>query len=104
MGITSCVAGEASRPDAGYDGQLHLSFSSLDTIPAGNLTINIKFSYPLSDGLLGFYKSTYEAGGKNYTLASTMMEPMSARKAIPCFEEPWIKVLILFAICVPGPP
>jgi aminopeptidase N len=88
------IAGFASAPvggvPEGYDGQVHLEFES--SIPVGNITASIEFSYLLSNGLLGFYKSAYESGGKNYTLASTMMEPMSARKAFPCFDEPALKV------------
>ena len=85
----SVLAGTASRPTPAADAQLHLSFGTM--LPPGNHSVSIAFNYPLSDGLLGFYKSTYEAGGKNYSLASTMMEPMSARLALPCFDEPALK-------------
>jgi aminopeptidase N len=85
----SCPAGDASRPTPGRDGQLQ--FPRL--LPPGNVTATLAFSYPLSKGLLGFYTSSYETtDGKKHMLAGTQFESMSARKALPCLDEPALKV------------
>jgi aminopeptidase N len=76
------------------DGQLHLKF--LEPLSKGNWTVSLNFEYLLSTGLEGFYRSSYIGqGGKEVWLAATSFEPMSARKAFPCFDEPALKVRVL---------
>ena len=91
------AAGTATRPAVAHDGQLHLDFGQ--QLPVGNMTTTVAFSYPLSKGLLGFYQSEYKtAKGDTKQLAATMFESMSARKALPCMDEPALKVLSLHCI------
>lgn len=57
-----------------------------------NYTLGIEFVSELSEGLSGFYRSTYtDDSGKRITMATTHFEPTSARKAFPCFDEPALK-------------
>ena len=57
-------------------------------IPAGKAQIRIAYSAPLDGKLSGMYR--VEEGGAFY--AFTQLEPMDARRLLPCFDEPGFKV------------
>jgi len=63
-----------------------------DLTPQRNYEIYIEFEYPLTDKLIGLYRSSYKttSGEKRY-LAATLFEPTFAREAFPCFDEPAMK-------------
>ncbi|XP_035680492.1 aminopeptidase N-like isoform X1 [Branchiostoma floridae] len=55
-------------------------------------TVSINFRGTLRDGLIGFYRSSYvNNDGQTRYLATTHMQPMGARLAFPCFDEPAFK-------------
>ncbi|KAF7687342.1 leucyl-cystinyl aminopeptidase [Silurus meridionalis] len=61
------------------------------------LTIN--YSANLSSNYDGFYNSSYtDTSGKRRVLAATQFEPLAARKAFPCFDEPAFKARFLIKI------
>ncbi|XP_041462436.1 aminopeptidase N-like [Lytechinus variegatus] len=61
--------------------------------PGQNYTFTINFKAPLEDGLVGLYRSSYQASdGTPRYLATTFFAPTDARKAFPCFDEPAMKV------------
>ncbi|KAK2902180.1 leucyl-cystinyl aminopeptidase isoform X2 [Channa argus] len=61
------------------------------------LTLN--YSANLSHTYGGFYNSSYfDEGGNKRVLAATQFEPLSARMAFPCFDEPAFKASFLIKI------
>lgn len=62
-------------------------------------TIVIEYAGNLSESFHGFYKSTYRTKeGEVRILASTQFEPVAARMAFPCFDEPAFKASFLIKI------
>lgn len=62
-------------------------------------TIVIEYAGKLSESFHGFYKSTYRTKeGEVRILASTQFEPVAARMAFPCFDEPAFKASFLIKI------
>jgi alanyl aminopeptidase len=64
---------------------------------AGKARLVIEYDAPFSDGLVGLYR-THE-GGAAY--AFTQFEPLDARRAFPCFDEPGFKIPFDVALIVP---
>lgn len=62
-------------------------------------TVVIDYAGNLSENFHGFYKSTYRTNeGEVRILASTQFEPVAARMAFPCFDEPAFKASFLIKI------
>ncbi|XP_038621574.1 leucyl-cystinyl aminopeptidase [Tachyglossus aculeatus] len=64
-----------------------------------NYTLLINFSAALSDTYFGFYRISYkdESHAQKY-FAATQFEPLAARSAFPCFDEPAFKATFLIKI------
>jgi puromycin-sensitive aminopeptidase len=60
----------------------------------GAARLELRFDGAISDGLVGFYRSTYkDDAGVARTLAATQFEAPHARRAFPCFDEPEFKAV-----------
>jgi aminopeptidase N len=91
-------AAAAFRKDAHSKGQPdELVLTTASNVPAGDAAIEIAYDAPFAEGLHGLYR--VEDGGKNY--AFTQFEPIGARLAFPCFDEPGFKVPFEIALTVP---
>ncbi|KAG8456356.1 hypothetical protein GDO86_002220 [Hymenochirus boettgeri] len=54
--------------------------------------LTVEYSSNFSSTLYGFYKIDYNnEGNHSWSLAATQFEPLAARKAFPCFDEPALK-------------
>lgn len=63
-----------------------------EEMPVGIYQLDYNARYKLRKDLKGFYQSTYKAkDGKDRLVAATQFEPVDARTAFPCFDEPAMK-------------
>lgn len=78
--------------------QLAVKFS--EDLPAGQYCVlTLDYFAALSHTYDGFYNSSYtDKDGNKRVLAATQFEPLSARKAFPCFDEPAFKATFLIRI------
>ena len=72
-------------------GKEQATFSFASELPAGKVTLAIRYVGVLNDKLRGFYlsKTSTKTGTRNY--AVTQFEPTDARRAYPSFDEPALK-------------
>lgn len=72
---------------------LTIPISDGKKINIGNYFLEIKYHGTIRDDTIGFYRSSYkDANGETIWLANTQFEPLNARYALPCYDEPGRKV------------
>ncbi|MES1919340.1 Aminopeptidase 2 mitochondrial, variant 2 [Bonamia ostreae] len=72
------------------------------TVSQGDGTLKIEFSGLINDQMKGFYRSTFkDATGKSRVVGCTQFEPIDARRAFPCWDEPVHKAKFDVDITVP---
>jgi len=77
-----------------YDTEREFYIAHLDApLEVGkNYTLIMEFEGLLNDQLRGFYRSVYtDESGVEKRLATTQFQPVDARRAFPCFDEPALK-------------
>ncbi|XP_044259024.1 uncharacterized protein LOC123007677 [Tribolium madens] len=82
-----------------------LTIKTKDYFSSGSTyTLEMKYKGKLrTDELQGFYKSSYTTpNGTQVFLATTQFEPISARKAFPCLDEPNYKAVFKIEIRHPS--
>ncbi len=72
------------------------------TIPAGRVTLELVYDAHISDGLEGFYRSTYRDGeGVERVIATTQFAHSFARRAFPCWDDPALKATFQVELDIP---
>lgn len=87
-----------------YDPRTHKLTLGLESAMATGRRYILSMQYVgiLSDDMNGFYRSSYEENGKIKWLATTQMQPTSARRVFPCFDEPRFKATFVVKINRPS--
>ncbi|MBI2930161.1 MAG: M1 family metallopeptidase [Planctomycetes bacterium] len=100
--IAEATAGQA-RLDVSLDAARERATLASDRpLPAGRVTLKIRFSGALSDKMRGFYRSLYtRPDGSKGVMATTQFEATSARRCFPCFDEPALKAAFEVTLVVP---
>ncbi|AVK64695.1 peptidase [Lactobacillus sp. CBA3606] len=70
----------------------------VDLEKAGQTTLTIDYTAPLTDTMMGIYPSYYELNGQKQQIIGTQFETNSARQAFPCIDEPEAKATFDLAI------
>jgi aminopeptidase N len=85
---TITADGKTQQPTVTFDSNEETVTLTVPTpLPAGEISIAIRYTGFLNDQLRGFYLS--QGNGRKYAI--TQMEPTDARRAFPCFDEPDLK-------------
>ncbi|PWF99667.1 M1 family metallopeptidase [Levilactobacillus bambusae] len=71
---------------------------NIELSQAGDVTLVIDYSAPLTDTMMGIYPSYYELNGERQEIVGTQFETTSARQAFPCVDEPEAKATFSLAI------
>src|SRR5690348_1337099 len=86
----------AVTKDAEQAGVARVDFGA--TLQPQKIKLKFEFTAPYNKTLQGYYK--VEFAGNAY--AMTQMEPISARLAFPCFDEPGFKAPLNLSLTIPG--
>ncbi|GFR44112.1 hypothetical protein Agub_g5274 [Astrephomene gubernaculifera] len=63
--------------------------------------LNLEFSYRLSENSDGLSKTLYKDALGTHAIVATQFDPVAARKAFPCFDEPRFKTPFRISVVAP---
>lgn len=69
--------------------------------PHAALALTLAFQGAMNDKMHGFYRTSYEIGGKKHWGGATQFEATDARRAFPCWDEPDCKATFTVTLRVP---
>ncbi|KAL6262279.1 hypothetical protein P5V15_007374 [Pogonomyrmex californicus] len=79
-----------------------LNFENTLSNTMKDVKLTITYTGKINDELRGFYKSSYQDKDKQTKwLATTHLQPVSARRVFPCWDEPSLKAKFTISITVP---
>ncbi|KZV81200.1 hypothetical protein EXIGLDRAFT_779983 [Exidia glandulosa HHB12029] len=102
--VSDALQGEIATSTASIDKDKgRATFEFAKTLPKGSKArLTLPFVGKLTDSMIGYYISAYEQDGKKKYCALTQFEPVEARRAFPCWDEPLLKAT--FAITLVSHP
>ncbi|MBI4348891.1 MAG: M1 family metallopeptidase [Elusimicrobia bacterium] len=73
-----------------------------EPVKPGRVTVELEFDGELNRQMRGLYLSTAKHRGKVERYAFTHFEPTSARRMVPCFDEPALKAVFSLTVTAPA--
>lgn len=70
----------------------------ISNVTPGKITLEITYSAPLTDTMMGIYPSYYQVDGQTKQLVGTQFETTAARQAFVCVDEPEAKATFKLAL------
>ncbi|BDR59895.1 M1 family metallopeptidase [Lactobacillus xylocopicola] len=95
MTITAVKCGGQSLPFTVDDEREAIKISLGKT---GQVTVEIAYTAPLTDTMMGIYPSYYTLDGVKKQIIGTQFETTAARQAFPCVDEPEAKATFSLAL------
>eukprot|EP00475_Leptophrys_vorax_P030859 TRINITY_DN46556_c0_g1_i1.p2 TRINITY_DN46556_c0_g1~~TRINITY_DN46556_c0_g1_i1.p2 ORF type:complete len:892 (-),score=57.52 TRINITY_DN46556_c0_g1_i1:164-2788(-) len=68
---------------------------------AGPAKLTIEYTGVHNDNMIGFYRASYTKDGVKRWMVTTQFEPVGARQALPCWDEPAVKATFAVSLLVP---
>ncbi|CAI5476698.1 unnamed protein product [Closterium sp. Yama58-4] len=72
------------------------------TLTTGPAKLRIKYTGLHNDNMVGFYRASYTRDGQKKWMVTTQFEPVGARQALPCWDEPAAKATFEVSLRVPA--
>ncbi|GLB46282.1 aminopeptidase N [Philodulcilactobacillus myokoensis] len=89
---------KADGKDASFTVDNDANQINIELAKAGDVTLTINYTAPLTDSMMGIYPSYYEVNGEKKQIIGTQFETNFARQAFPCVDEPEAKATFSLAI------
>ena len=67
----------------------------------GEFTMSVTYAGTMNDKMKGFYRAKYTVRGETAYMGTTQFEPVDARRAFPCWDEPVHKATFDVTLTVP---
>ncbi len=96
---TIVTSGQEQKASISKERDEEVTFSFRKKV-SGEAQLWLSFVGRATDELEGLYRSRYAYNGKKGYVLSTQFEPVSARRAFPCFDEPGLKATFSLSLVV----
>ncbi|GJP41930.1 hypothetical protein CLOM_g1545 [Closterium sp. NIES-68] len=71
-------------------------------LSGGPAKLRIEYTGIHNDNMVGFYRASYMRDGQKQWMVTTQFEPVGARQALPCWDEPAAKATFEVSLRVPA--